>query len=99
MSHATCTDPSCPHGRKNLVLLRAVQHGAHTAVADGRTITKLRRNIAELRLLLQRQADTITSLRRELLSVTADRDERAAQKSEPIREIDKRCPVDKSRRA
>ena len=69
MAYATCTDPSCPHGRRNLALRRAADLGASAAsqaVADGRTIMKLRRQVANFRALINRQATVIDSLRREL---------------------------------
>lgn len=53
MAYATCTDPACPHGRRNLAVRRAAQ-----TVADGQTIMKLRLEVAELRVLAAQQRVT-----------------------------------------
>lgn len=71
MSHATCTDPSCPHGRRNLAVRQAADlnaAAANQAVADGRTIMKLRKRVNELRSLSLRQYDTIRERDRALIA-------------------------------
>lgn len=63
MSIANCTDPSCPHGRRNL----SVNAAPFRAGVDARMIEELRR-------VLRLQAGTIEELRRLLAAAERSAD-------------------------